>query len=96
MRALGDAFNNLTAFNEKIRGDAAKSNSAAAANDPYDSSKVFFDSLFEDSQINSAGIFSEHAYGPFLRSLMLVLADAWCSNCTNQVHWHSAWRRHPM
>ena len=40
MQALGEAFNNISAFTEKTQGDFARSPSAAAANDPQDSSKV--------------------------------------------------------
>ncbi len=40
MRALGEAFHNMSAFSEKTQGDTAKSPAAAAANDPRDYSKV--------------------------------------------------------
>ena len=57
MRALGEAFNNISAFNERIQDDTAKSPSAAAANDPADYSKVSLHnvvSLYWCHQINWA------------------------------------------
>ena len=40
MQALGEAFNNITAFTEDTQADSARSPSAAAANDPVHSSQV--------------------------------------------------------
>ena len=45
MRSLGDAFHNISAFNESTQDDTAKSPSAAAANDPADYSKVSLNTL---------------------------------------------------
>lgn len=49
MRALGDAFHNMSAFNERTQGDTAKSPAAAAANDPMDYSKVSLFRMFLQS-----------------------------------------------
>lgn len=45
MEALGQAFHNLSAFGEETQADSAKSPDAAAANDPKDSSKVYWSIL---------------------------------------------------